>query len=186
MWGRHATCRRPTGQPRQAPHAHGSEAKAAYGSTFDKGSYQTHAGQGTGILGAALGAVLALGAGILFEPLPVSLQIAAAHVLPRVGRKIPSRTARHVRGASSYLPKAAGLLSLNPRAVHTDERLRDFDRRLGDLFTRRAHASSEPEDHTNPENVESLVSTGEGERPSQALARQTKPLIQASFNGTMM
>src|SRR5215207_2118321 len=158
MWGRHATCRRPTGQPRQAPHAHGSEAKAAYGSTFDKGSYQTYAGRGTGILGTALGAVLALGAGILFEPLPVSLQIAAAHVLPRVGRKIPSRTARHVRGASSYLPKAAGLLSLNPRAVHTNERLRDFDRRLGDLFTRRAHASSEPEDHTHPQNVESLGS----------------------------
>ena len=41
MRGRNAPCRRPSGQPRQAPHAHSSEAKAARGSTSDKGSYHT-------------------------------------------------------------------------------------------------------------------------------------------------
>ena len=101
---------------------------------------------------------LARGAGVLFEPLPVSGHMAVVDVLPRLVRKVPWHTGRHVRGASGCLPKAAGPLGLNPRAVHTNERLRYFGWRLDCLFTRRAHASSEPEGCTNPENADSLGS----------------------------
>ena len=109
-------------------------------------------------LRAGLGATLARGAGVLFEPLPVSGHMAVVDVLPRLVRKVPWHTGRHVRGASGCLPKAAGPLGLNPRAVHTNERLRYFGWRLDCLFTRRAHASSEPEGCTNPENADSLGS----------------------------
>ena len=34
MWGQHATCPRPSSQGRQAPHAYGSDVKAAVRSPF--------------------------------------------------------------------------------------------------------------------------------------------------------
>src|SRR4051794_23150629 len=84
--------------------------------------------------------------------------MATVDVLPRLVRKVPWHTGRHVRGTSGCLPKAPGPLGLNPRAVHTNERLRYFGWRLDCLFTRLAHASSEPEGCTNPENADSLGS----------------------------